>query len=164
MGEHDRLLCTACTEEECEDFKHACIHESMAKNDIWLKKYKIMDWPRWDYSMEDATLTFSEEGKVKVICDMQVVGSTCGNSWEWSWGNITYPMACRNRMDEVRVFGEEKEWGLLSTLFLTNDEYLGWACAAIANHVLNGIGAYRCSSGPEGDFVYVVILASRFVN
>ena len=84
MGKHDRPLCTTCMEEECEDFKHACVHESMAKNDIWLKKYKINDWPRWDYSMEDATLTFSEEGKVKVICDMQVVGSTQGNSWEWS--------------------------------------------------------------------------------
>jgi hypothetical protein len=164
MGNHERHLCDACLKEEYADFKHTCVHESMAKNDIWLNKYKINDWTRWDYSMEDATLTFSDKGKPKVICDMQVVGSTEGDSWEWSWGNITYPIACRRRMNEVKVFGEEKQWSLLTTLFLTADEYLGWECAAIANHVLNGIGAYRCPSGGKGDFMYVVILDSRFVN
>jgi hypothetical protein len=66
-------------------------------------------------------------------------------------------------MQEVNEFGQEKKWEKLTTLFLNNDEYLGWECASIASHVLNGIGAYRCPSG-DGNFVYVVILSSRFVN
>jgi len=136
----------------------------MAKNEIWLAKYKIDDWPRWDYSMEEGTLTFSEEGKPKVICDMQVVGSTQGESWEWSWGNINFPIACRQRIQEVKAFGEEKQWEKLTSLFLENDEFLGWECVAISNHVLNGIAAYRCPSRREGDFIYLVILSSRFVH
>jgi hypothetical protein len=164
MSDHERHLCDACSSEEYKDFKHDCVHESMDKNEVWLKKYKINDWPRWDYSMEESTLTFSEKGKAKVICDMQVVGSTKGNSWEWSWGNASLPPACSQRMHEVRTLGEEKQWGMLTNLFLENDGYLGWECASIANHVLNGIGTYRCPTGGKDDFVYVVILASRFVN
>jgi hypothetical protein len=165
MSDHERRLCDACMKDQYSEFRHACVHESMTKNELWLEKYKIKDWPRWDYSMDEATLTFSEDGKIKVICDMQVVGSTQDDSWEWSWGNITYPLACRWLMQEVKAFGEEKQWERLTTLFLNNpDEYLGWECASIANHVLNGIGAYRCPSGGDGNFVYVVILSARFVN
>jgi hypothetical protein len=164
MRDHERHLCDACLKEEYEDFRHACVHESMAKNDLWLEKYNINHWPRWDYSMEEATLTFSEEGKTKVICDMQVVGSTQGDSWEWSWGNKNYPTVCRRFIQQVKSFGVEKQWNKLTTLFLDNDEYLGWECASIANHVLGGIAAYRCPSGGKGDFVYVVVLSSRFVN
>src|ERR1700759_4343146 len=107
MSVHERHLCGACLEEEYEEFRHTSVHESMAKNDVWLEKYKINDWPRWDYSMEEATLTFSENGAVKVICDMQIVGSTKGDSWEWSWGNINLPLACRQLMQEVNEFGQE---------------------------------------------------------
>lgn len=164
MSDHDRKLCNACLKKEYEAFRHECVHESMAKNEIWLKEFKINDWPRWDYSMEDATLTFSQDGNPKVVCDMQVVGTTVGDSWEWSWGNHHLPDACRYLMQEVLSFGEEKEWELLTTLFLDNDEYLGWECSSIANHVLNGIGAYRCPDNDESGFVYVVILSSRFVN
>ncbi len=56
----------------------------MAKNEKWLAYYKINSWPRWDYSTEEATLTFSASGVAKVICQIQVVGTTEGTSWEWS--------------------------------------------------------------------------------
>ncbi|WP_433974574.1 DUF6882 domain-containing protein [Tunturiibacter lichenicola] len=164
MSDHRRHLCDACLTEEYEEFRHACIHESMSKNDAWNEEYKIDDWPRWDYSMEEATLTFSEEGAAKVICSMQVVGSSQGDSWEWSWGNANFPDICRRAMQEVKTFGAEKQWHNLATLFLENDEYLGWECAAIASHVLNGVATYRCPSGSAGDYVYLVILSSRFVN
>ena len=81
MSDHQRHLCDACLTEEYEQFRHACIHESMSKNDAWTEEYKIDDWPRWDYSMDEATLTFSDEGTAKVICSMQVVGSSQGDSW-----------------------------------------------------------------------------------
>jgi hypothetical protein len=164
MIDHQRHLCDACLIEEYEEFRHACIHESMAKNEVWFGQYKINSWPRWDYSMEEATLTFSEEGTAKVICNMQVVGSSQGDSWEWSWGNANFPDVCRQSMHEVKTFGAEKQWHKLTNLFLENNEYLGWECAAIANHVLNGVGAYRCPSDSAGDYVYLVILSSRFVN
>lgn len=165
MSDHERYLCDTCLRQEYEQFRHACIHESMAKNEKWLEQYSINEWPRWDYSMDDATLTFSEAGKAKVICRIEVAGSTEPNSWEWSWGNETLPIACRRDMGRVYQLGEQRKWERLTTLFLEADEYVGWECAAVANHVLDGIGVYRCpdSKGPNSA-VYVVIRSAEFVN
>ena len=162
MEIHDRNLCASCLQEEYDAFSHECIHETMAKNEKWLRHYKINSWPRWDYSMDEATLTFSEAGAPKVFCEMQVVGSTEGDSWEWSWGNKNYPDICKTRMLEVKELGAIKQWDQLTSLFLTNDEYLGWKCASIATHVLNGIFTYRCPH--EGDFLYLAVLSAQFVN
>jgi hypothetical protein len=165
MSDHQRHLCETCLRNEYEEFRHACVHESMAKNDVWLEQYAIDSWPRWDYSMEDATLTFSKDGQPKVICRIEVVGSTHPQSWEWSWGNETLPVACRQEMGRVYQLGEEKGWDRLTTLFLKSDEYVGWECGAIANHVLEGIGVYRCPDNSEpNNAVYIVILSSEFVN
>lgn len=137
----------------------------MAKNDVWLKQYRIGTWDRWDYSMEDATLTFSQDGLPAVICRMEVVGSTEPESWEWSWGNETLPLPCRRDMGRIYQLGEEKQWKRLTTLFLETDEYVGWECASIANHVLGGIGVYRCPNekGPNSA-VYLVIRSAEFVH
>lgn len=153
-------------QKEYGAFSHKCLHESMAQNDLWIKKYRVNYWPRWDYSMGDSTLIFSEQGEARVICDIEVVGSTTSESWEWSWGNENFPLGCRKRMGAVYAFGEEKEWDRLTTLFLKSDEYVGWECTSIACHVLGGIGVYKCpnSGGTPQDAVYVAILSAQFVN
>jgi hypothetical protein len=162
MSAGDAPLSDDLLTEDFEEFEHSCIHESIEKNNLWLAKYRVHDWPRWDYSMDDATLTFSESGVAKVICRMQVVGSSQGDSWQWSWGNPNYPDACKDKMGAVRNLGEEKQWRRLTQLFLECDEYTGWACTSIASHILRGIGAYRCPS--EFGFVYLVVVSSEFVN
>jgi len=165
LSEPTRHLCDACLADEYDSWAHDRIHESMAQNDAWLEKYKINDWPHWHYSLEDCTLTFSEHGKAKVICDIRAVGSVEGNSWEWSWGNKNLPDSCKNRMEEVRKFGEHKQWHKLTSLFLDNDDYLGWELASVTVHLLGGTAVYRCpDSETPGYFMYLVILASRFVN
>jgi hypothetical protein len=166
MSEHDRHLCEACLQEEYEEFAHDCVHKSIDQNNLWLEKYKIEDWPRWDYSLEDATLTFSQDGKSKVVCNIQAIGSVQGDSWEWSWGNQNLPDLCKTRMTEVREFGEEKQWSKLTSLFLDNDnEYLGWELASVTVHLLDGTAVYRCpDSETPGYFMYLVVLSSEFVN
>jgi len=46
-------------------------------------------------------------------------------------------------MDKVREFGEANGYGKLTTPFLDADEYTGWEMTAVAEHVLNALGAYR---------------------
>ncbi len=165
MTIHERHLCEACRQDEYDEFAHECVHASIAQNDIWYEKYRIDNWPRWDYSLENCTLTFSEAGKAKVICEIRAVGSVQGDSWEWSWGNKNLPDSCKDRMNEVQSFGEEKGWGKLTSLFLDNDDYLGWELASVTVHVLGGIAVYRCpDSETPGYFMYLAILNSRFVN
>jgi len=126
MSDNPNHLCEPQISEEYEAWAHERIHESIAQNNIWVEKYKINDWPRWDYSLEHATLTFSEDGNLKVVCSIQAVGSAQEDSWEWSWGNANLPDACKTRMSEVKQFGEKKQWGRLASLFLKNEESLGW--------------------------------------
>ena len=166
MAEHDRHLCENCLRGEYEQFAHECVHEAIALNKIWMEKYRIGKWQRWDYSLEDCTLTFSEAGQPKVVCDIRAVGSVQGESWEWSWGNRNLPDSCKDRMEEMRSFGEEKQWHKLTSLFLdSGDDYLGWELASVAVHVLGGIGTYRCpDSETPGYFMYLIILSSQFVN
>jgi len=58
----------------------------------------------------------------------------------------------------------------MTKAFLPNDEYVGWECVSIANHLLGGIGGYRCPSGDtkrdDGlvDALYFVILSASFVS
>ena len=166
MAGHNRQLCENCLREEYEHFAHECIHESITKNEAWLDQYRIRSWQRWDYSLDDCTLTFSQAGETKVLCDVRAIGSVQGDSWEWSWGNKNLPDACKGRMDEVRALGQEKGWERLSQLFLDNDnDYLGWELASVTSHVLDGIAVYRCpDSETPGYFMYLVILSSEFVN
>jgi hypothetical protein len=166
MSDRERGLCATCSQPEYELFRHDCFQETMAQNDLLIEKYRLGSWPRWDYSMEDATLIFSESGKAKVICQIEVAGSTTPKSWEWSWGNENFPIVCRNRMGTVRSLGEEKQWEELASLFLEYDERVGWECCAVANHLLGGIGIYRCpNSGlSKEDAVFVVVLSAEFVN
>jgi hypothetical protein len=165
MSTHDRNLCEACLEDEYDEFAHARIHESIALNTVWIDKYRIGTWQRWDYSLEHATLTFSQDGKPKVVCQIQAVGSVQGESWEWSWGNANLPGPCKTRMPEVRAFGETKEWSKLTSLFLDNSDYLGWELASVSVHLLGGNATYRCpDSETPGYYMYLAILSSEFVN
>jgi hypothetical protein len=69
----------------------------------------------------------------------------------------------------VHELGTDRGWDRLDTPFLPNDEYVGWECAGIANHLLGGLGVYRCPNSDSQrdddliDAVYVVILSAQFV-
>ena len=70
-------------------------------------------------------------------------------------------------MDKVRQLGEDKEWSRLTTLFVDNDndDYLGWEFSAIAAHLLNADGVYRCPLDEQtGVFAFVLAFNTRFVQ
>jgi hypothetical protein len=77
-----RHLCEKCREKEYEKYAHDLVHEGMARNEKWLSEYRIEDWPRWEYELENSTLTFSIDGKAQVLAGIEVVGSTDEDKWE----------------------------------------------------------------------------------
>jgi hypothetical protein len=155
-------MCAICQEDDFEEFRHRCVHESSEKTATWFETYGLRTFPSWEYSMLASTLTFFDENSAPILVfGIQVVGTTETATWEWSWGNGNLPSKCSARIFDVRDFGDRRGWKQLTTLFLGSDKYVGWECASIANHLLDGMAAYRCPTGPPGEeeAVYIVILS-----
>lgn len=57
-------------------------------------------------------------------------------------------------MDKVREFGEENGYDKLTTPFLESDDYTGWEKTAVAEHLLNALGAYRLPT--DCGFCYLI--------
>jgi len=136
----------------------------MNLNELWQEQFKIGSWGQWNIDLDSSTLTFSQDGRPRVVANIVVVGTTKGSQWEWSWGNRHMPDSSRVPMTAVREFGEEKGWAPLTALFLDEfEEDMGWDLSAIAAHILEAEAAYRCPIN-SGDFVFVLAFATRFVN
>jgi hypothetical protein len=162
---HQRHICDACLESEYKTYAHARVHEWMANNKIWLERFAINSYPRWDYDPSADQLKFSQDGRLRVVADVVTIGGVDnqGTQWEWTWGNPNHPDSSRIPMQAVREFGMEKEWARLTTLFLENDEYLGWELSSIAAHILGAEGIYRCPDSNEpGNFTYLAVMSTHF--
>ncbi|MGB7987551.1 MAG: DUF6882 domain-containing protein [Terracidiphilus sp.] len=141
-------LCDDCFQE----FLHPLVHELMDKN----KRFEDQFGGRahWDWDSEAATITFSDPEKSTVRIDATVVGTTQGNSWEWTWANQNFPPHSKQDMEKVREFGEANSFDKLTSSFLDADEFTGWEMTAVAAHILDASGAYRFPTD-EG-FCYLI--------
>ncbi len=128
--------------DDCfQNFLHLLVHESMEKNAQFEKNYGCHD--RWDWDDDASTLTFSDAGEPRVRIHVSVVGTTEGDSWQWSWANPNIPDSSKIGMDRVRAFGEANGYERLTSTFLDADEYTGWEMTSIAVHILQSPGSYR---------------------
>jgi len=139
--------------DECfQEFLHPLVHELMDKNKAFDERYGLH--ARWDWDSDASTITFTDPAKPTLQIDVSVVGTTEGDSWEWSWANSNFEPETKRDMEKVRAFGEEKGYDPLTTAFLDADEFTGWEMTAVAAHVLGAPGAYRFPT--ERGFCYVI--------
>ncbi|HEV2135275.1 MAG TPA: hypothetical protein VGR47_13655 [Terracidiphilus sp.] len=139
--------------DDCfNEFLHPLVHELSEKSERFKERYG--DHQRWHWDDESATLTFTDPEKPTLVIDVTVVGTTEGNSWEWTWANANFPAHTKIGMDTVREYGETQGYHQLTSAFLDADEYTGWEMTAIAAHLLNALGAYRFPT--DSGFCYVV--------
>ncbi len=142
-------LCDDCF----EDFVHPLTHELMEKNNRFREQYG--QFARWDWDPESATLTFTDPKKPTLRIAVSVVGTTEGNSWEWTWANRNFEPHTKVDIDKVRAFGEVNGIEKLTTAFLEADEYTGWEMTAAAAHILDAPCAYRFPRD-EGGHCYLI--------
>ena len=103
----------------CDDcfweFVHPLFHELMDKNERFEEQYG--SHAQYDWDDEAVTLTFSDPILPAVRIDVTVVGSTEGNSWEWSWANSNYGDRSKLGIEKVRQFGEANGYENLTSAF-----------------------------------------------
>lgn len=134
----------------------------MSLNERCKKEFHISSWPRWDYDLERATITFSEKGVPKVVASIQVVGTTsrAEGTWMWGWANDCLPPNAIKDVKRVREFGQIESIAELIKSELPDDEYLGWGMTAVAAKLLDAKGAYRCPD--DNGFTYFVYSSIGF--
>jgi hypothetical protein len=128
-------------DDRFQEFLHPLVHESMEKNERFSEKYGNHD--RYDWDSEAATLTFSNAGIPRLRLQVSIVGTTEGDSWQWSWANPNLSILSKLDMDTVRAFGVANGYEQLTSKFLVADEYTGWEMAAVASRLLGALGSYR---------------------
>ena len=113
------------------------------------EEYRLGHWPRYDYDLEAGRLTFSDDGKAKVACDVQVVGTVGKSDWLWGWANATLPKACTDQVLAVRAYGEEHSIEELASASVKSKDLqgLGWMLTAATVQLLGADGAYRPPNG-----------------
>ncbi len=150
--------------EQFSEFRHAAVHDLMSLNRKCDNDFHIDSWARWDYDLDRATLTFSQDKVPKVIASIQVVGttSTTDGAWLWGWANENLPTTATKAIKKVRAFGESENLAELTRSSCPDDEYHGWAMTAIAAKVLEAKGAYRCPN--ENGFVYMLYSSIRLAS
>ncbi|MFT4074111.1 MAG: hypothetical protein QM647_01175 [Asticcacaulis sp.] len=146
------------------EWKHEAFHQLMDKQDRLEADYGLNTWPRYDYDVDAGRLTFSQDGVVKVMADIQVVGTIGSKDWLWAWANDHWPDHVVADMEEVVSFGETH--GILELIsgYVTDTDLnqLGWKLTAVAVRILNAVGAYRPPS--ETGALFLLIKSIRLVN
>ena len=129
------------------EWRHEALHLLQDKNALLSNEFRLGSWPRFDYDLENRQLVFSEDGKPKVIADIQVAGTTSARAgnWLWAWANSDWPPQCVEDAERVCSFGEEHAIAELTSGYVKDDDLnaLGWELTAIAARVCDAAGAYR---------------------
>jgi len=148
----------------CDDcfweFLHPLVHESMEKNKRFEQKYGRHK--RWDWDENSSTLTFSDAGVPKIRIQVSIVGTTEGDSWEWSWANRNIPETSKLGLEKVRKFGESNGYEKLTSAFLAADDSTGWEMTAVAVHLMRAEGSYRFPT--DNGFCYLVYRTVESLN
>jgi len=129
-----------------------------------MSDFQLGRWERYNYDQDAGRLTFSSGGRIEVIADIQIVGSTSSSTgtWLWSWDNDTILPRVRHCIEEVRALGEKRGFPKLTVEKWEGDEYDGWEMTAIAAYVLKADGAYR-SPGSNGA-LFMILKNVRWAN
>jgi hypothetical protein len=105
------------TDQQYEDFVDEAYSYLQSAQDAIKDRFSLGAYERYDWDQELGTMTFSDFGVTKVIADIQFVGSisTVTNTWLWSWENPSVLANVKERILEVKAFGEQHGLKQLTT-------------------------------------------------
>jgi hypothetical protein len=122
------------------EWRHEAVHTLIDKN----AALNLNQWPRWDYELDKGQLTFSDDERLRIICDVQIVGTT-SRDWLWSWANSHWHEGLTEDARKTRAFGAENRVRELTAGALKEKSLndLGWALSAVTARVCGSLGVYR---------------------
>ena len=130
------------------EWLHDAYHELQAKNGRLQDEFRFGEWDRFHYDLPSGTLTFSEKGEARVVCEIQAAGTTsaAAGNWLWAWANSDWPAEIVADSRLVRAFGDEHGICELTHDLVDGDvelNALGWRLTAAMARITDALGAYR---------------------
>lgn len=140
-----------------ESFLDEAMEYLQSQQDRLNADYQLSSWQRYNYNQEAGTIVFSSDGRIGIIADIHIVGSTSknGGTWLWAWDNPSVLDRVKHCLTEVRTFGEVHGFDKLTTAKWPGDERDGWEMTAAAAFILQTQGAYRA---PDDNGVLFMVL------
>jgi hypothetical protein len=144
------------TREQYLDFIDEAYAYLRTVQDTLKVDFSLGSYERYDWDQDLGTMVFSDGGIAKVVADIQFVGSisTVTNTWLWSWDNPSILPHVKDKLLEVRTFGERHGLDELTTPTWAADERDGWAMTAMSAKILQAKGAYRCPRKALSFFIF----------
>ena len=127
------------------------------RQDHLATQYKLGSYSRYDWSQDTGQLVFSDGGRTRLVADIQFVGSisTQGGTWLWSWANTSILESVKDRIRQVRAYGEDHHYLTLACACSAAREVDGWQMTAVTAYLTGAAGAYRTPS--EDGFSFMAI-------
>jgi hypothetical protein len=128
------------------------------------EEFSLLDWERYDYNQESASLIFSSAGVPRVTMKIQIVGSWARGpgTWLWSWDNDSILPGAAEYVHVLRRFGEQHDFERLSRPLWPAEEVDGWEMTSVACLLLQGEGVYR---SPDQDAaLFMVVSEPAFIQ
>jgi hypothetical protein len=134
-------------------YRDKCVEEISFLQDEFKKLYHLDSYERWSFEEDLGVFHFDSDDGRKLYFKYSLVGSFSSktSTWKWSWDNEHLKTSERRRIEEIKLFGEQKEFSSLTTGLIEADEYTGWDMTSISAKVISAIGVYRFTQEQKGD-------------
>jgi hypothetical protein len=121
-------------------------------------EYSLLDYPRYDYDQESATLLFSGADRPNLKFTIQVIGSWAAEagSWLWAWENDSILLGAREHVHVLQKFGLENGFQRLSEALWDATQADAWEMTRVACLLLQADGVYRA---PDEDGALFMVLS-----
>jgi hypothetical protein len=114
-----------------------------------IERFKLADNTHYQWSMEDARITWSRGGAVYLSGRITMIGSVSASehSWLWSWANPSLPARVVGEIDRVRRYGEANNFPVLPWEGFGSDADLVNEARVVAASVLDAEGIWTDTAG-----------------
>jgi hypothetical protein len=126
-----------------------------ARNRTFVETYALAgEAYRWDLDAAQIAFVRTEYAVVADVCVVGTVSASEG-TFLWAWANGAIPPRARERIHEVRDFGEAHDLGLLTSAEWPATRAEGLEMLAVAGRVLDAEGVFIA---PDGDRTFFFAL------
>ncbi|ARF76413.1 hypothetical protein B7C62_32120 [Kitasatospora albolonga] len=122
----------------------AARERARSRQALMVERFGLSGDVAYDWSIDDARITWSREGKVFLTGRLTVIGSVsvAQQTWLWSWANESLPQAALGDIERVRRFGEENGFPVLPWPGFTSHLELVAEARMVAASVLDAEGLW----------------------